>query len=345
MKIQKIFKKKQTTIYILLKNMEESWLSLLGFYTCIAIPIAIILITWILIGNKKKKEFNAANKEFNKWNYLQALKLYNKVTKKIPKHKAAYWYKAIIFEKLNDDNKAITEYDNVLNIDNKYIQAYRNKWLIFIKTKQYKKAIKQFSKIIEIDKTHEEAYIQRWITLEFLNKYDEAINCYNNAIKLNKKNKLAQYLIQLILKEKPSLTINTEKKKDIDYASAYYNKWLLLEWLNQYNKAIKCHNKTIEIKPNATLAYIQKSSILLIQGKYLEEIECLKKILDMPTPRKDTIYYALATANAMIKNKKESIKNLKKAIELDSTKVYLAKSDPAFNNICKLKEFKKIISK
>jgi hypothetical protein len=64
----------------------------------------------------------------------------------------------------------------------------------------------------------------------------------------------------------------------------------------------------------------------------------------MSIPQKDIIYYSLAGANAMIKNTKESIANLKKAIELDNTKVYLAKSDPIFNNICKLKEFKKIIS-
>jgi tetratricopeptide (TPR) repeat protein len=80
----------------------------------------------------------------------------------------------------------------------------------------------------------------------------EALNCYNKALAINDKEPLT-----------------------------WYNKGKLLhEKLKDYNEALSCFNKTLDIKPLFTNALIGKLNVLTTLGRYNEALEIVNREIE-----------------------------------------------------------------
>jgi tetratricopeptide (TPR) repeat protein len=90
-----------------------------------------------------------------------------------------------------------------------------------------------------------------------------------------------------------------DKVLEIDpkYAYAWNNKCLALDNLGKHNEAIKCYDKVLEIDPKDAYAWNNKGNALYNLGKHNEAIECYDKVLEID-PKDDK---ALANRNLALK--------------------------------------------
>jgi tetratricopeptide (TPR) repeat protein len=166
----------------------------------------------------------------------------------------AYYNLGKVYDKLGDYEKAIYNYDRIINFDN-------NKELTFNeKEGGYFTDIKKYSIFKAI------TFNQKGITLIQLKRYNKAIECFLKAIELI--NDFSQAYFNLAI-----LAIVNEKLENFDDALDYYD-------------------KAIKFKNNYSDAYYNKGSLLYKLGKSQEAIESLEKAVQI-YPRFTRAYYNL----------------------------------------------------
>ena len=122
-----------------------------------------------------------------------AIDYYKNAIALIPQSIEAHYNLAMFYQKNNNVNKAIEEYEYIINkIDSTYKYAYFNTGYIYLESlKEYNKAITYFTKSIELDTQYFEAYYNRGYCYELLNKYEVAINNYKQALDISDNYELA----------------------------------------------------------------------------------------------------------------------------------------------------------
>ena len=141
-----------------------------------------------------------------------------------------------------------------------------------------KDALMFYDKVIEREPGHIAALLKKGNILGKLGRYDHAIIYYDKVL-IQEENLLA-----------------------------LLNKGLAHHYIGQYNIAIECFNKVLEVKPKNTTALYNKASSLIKSGKIQEGIKILSDV-----------------------------------VKLDSSFKNKAKFDIDFQGIRKLNEFKEII--
>ena len=193
-----------------------------------------------------KQIFDLAFENQNKKNYRAAIILYEKINKIDPKIKNVQFNLGIIYEELNETQKAIDCYERVINIDPLFIHPYNNLGLIFRKLGQQEKAIKYFNKIIEINPNYSKGYNNLGTIFVDQGKYKEAVENYVAAIESDNDNKIAlNNLISALnhfspIINHPIIEANNKLKK----ISTYIN----IENLLQHNNLKKYFQEVSKIK-------------------------------------------------------------------------------------------------
>ncbi len=132
----------------------------------------------ILLFNKKKylEALSLANKILNDYpnsilinniagavhselkNYTLAKKIFIKVVKLNPKYNDGYYNLANIYNKLGEEDKAITNYEKVIELDKNYYKAYNNLGNIYRKKNINKKALQYYLVTLSINPNYIRGY-------------------------------------------------------------------------------------------------------------------------------------------------------------------------------------------
>ncbi|MDR2205125.1 MAG: tetratricopeptide repeat protein [Flavobacteriaceae bacterium] len=130
-----------------------------------------------------------------------------------------------------------------------------------------------------------------------------------------------------------------------DYAEAYNNKGSALGILGKYEEAIECYDKAIELKPDNAEAYYNKGITLSYLGKYQEAVECYDKAIELK-PDNAEVYINKGNALSNLGKHQEAIKCFDKAIDLnpDYAEAYYNKGN-ALGNLGKYQEALKCFDK
>jgi len=120
------------------------------------------------------------------------------------------------------------------------------------------------------------------------------------------------------------------------------NKGSTLIDLERYEESIKYFDKVLEIQPNNITALVNKGVALQELKKYEEAMVSYNQVLKIDK-NNDNIYYQKASIESLRKNKKEALRLLGKAIELNEKTREKVNMDTKFNNIKDLKEFKELV--
>ncbi len=147
-------------------------------------------------------------------NYKLAKDLFIKVVNLNPKYTDGYYNLANILIKLDEEEKAIENYNKVIELDKNYFKAHNNLGNIYRRKGLNKKAIEYYSSTLEINSNYKVAYHNLAGALQFY--------------KINVKNKNINKYLLYLLKEKiivrpnsithnilNSLFLNTDLKKDL----------------------------------------------------------------------------------------------------------------------------------
>jgi tetratricopeptide (TPR) repeat protein len=90
------------------------------------------------------------------------------------------------FEEINKEHaRAITYYDNSLEIDPKYASAWNNKGYSLNELRRYEEALNCFDKAIEIDPEDPFVWNNKGYSLNELRRFEEALTCLDKAIEID----------------------------------------------------------------------------------------------------------------------------------------------------------------
>ncbi len=205
----------------------------------------------------------------------------------IPSAFASYHQVQALFEKGFEASqngefaKAISFFDQVLEIDPNYVPALNNKGSALRILGMYEEAIVYFDKALEIDPNDVKALYNKGNALSDLEKYEEAIVSYDKALEIEPNHVKALYnkgnaLYDLEKYEEAIVSYDKALEIDPNDVKALYNKGLALYYLQKYEEAIVSYDKVLEIEPNHVKALNNKNKLLEIMGKPIEIMEKLQ---------------------------------------------------------------------
>lgn len=116
--------------------------------------------------------------------------------------------------------------------------------------------------------------------------------------------------------------------------------------LNKNSDAISALNRAIELDPQNTNAYINKTKSLLGLDKYEEAIQTLDKGIQIVSDADDAaaLYYEKAKVYAYLNDSKNAIQCLTKCIEINPNYKKVVRSEAIFSFLTKLKEYNLLIN-
>jgi tetratricopeptide (TPR) repeat protein len=199
--------------------------------------------------------------------------------------------------------------NKILEINPKFIRAYNLKALIYLKLKHYQEALNCIEEGLDIENDAKRILLpNKAAILSEMGFYNEALEIYN-----------------IILEENPN-----------DFYSLT-GKSILLYKLGRINEAKEFVDKALEINPDYISGLLHKARLMLeIDPNESIRIcdEIIKKNINL-----GEAYYIKSCAYALLRDKKNAILNLRKAIETNIEYKFLAMDDRDFEYIKDDEEF------
>ena len=242
--------------------------------------------------------------------YEDAIKSLDEVLKLNPNHIKAMILKGNCYDFLDLNKESLEIYDNIIIKDNNNELAHHLKGQILLKQKEYEKALNEFNIVINLNKKNLETYFYIAICFNKLNKNNEAIEFYNKYINEilsteNEKNNenicIAYYNIGIIyLKQKKFKEAKNSFNKSLEFNTEFVKAKIALLCTENLKDKIDDILSIIDEsnKIEDENLYLIKGNILFEQEKYEESKIIYQKILDKNSINED--------ANCLYKlNKKE----------------------------------------
>ncbi len=222
----------------------------------------------------------------------------------------AYNYKAFSLKVTGRTGDALKQFHlaNKLNMSPTNADEFFNKALTLYGLEKYEKAILNYNKVIEMNPNDAVAYNSKGIALKVLKRFNEAFDCYNKAVEIDPNfayalNNKGILLSSMNKKEEALECFEKAAKIDIYYADAYRNKGNVLLDLGKYDEAIKCFTNTLELDSSSMNSYMGKACGYFNLKKYKEALECYNTVIEMWPTNIEAYKYKI---NCLIELKKHS---------------------------------------
>ena len=217
--------------------------------------------TGFSLANAHDKLYRSDSKEHDGRHgmfHQKAIGQYDQVIEIDPENAAAYYARGLAKSDLNDHQGAIADYSKVIEINPKDDAAYYARGLAKSDLNDYEGAIADYSKVIDIDPKDAVAYYARGGAKSDSKDHQGAIADYSKVIEINPKDDAAYYargLAKSDLNDHQGAIADYSKMINIDPkdAVAYYARGVAKQALGNYQGAIEDYNKAIEINPKLAI--------------------------------------------------------------------------------------------
>ncbi len=262
------------------------------------------------------------SKDFNEFcmenKYEEALRLCNEILEKDPQNFDVWLNKLTVLIKLKKDDEADKCIQAMTELKNDDIYS----WLVGVELlmliQKNDSALIFCEKALEIDPQSLDALFDKGEIFCSQCKYEEAIACYDKILAIEPSFAIAGERKRLAEQALTSMnTSPSEKSSD--------NKTLAEEWTKKcetffntgnYEEAIKCCDKALEIDPECVIAFYDKGLCLTKTGKFEDAIKSFDdglKVVDKSYTYDDEIYFRLKTL--LLENKGMALMGLGKTEE------------------------------
>lgn len=276
---------------------------------------------------------NLADLYYNNKQKESALKMYKQLVSYIDdENEKVDYYKRMgnIYLGTNENEKALTLYKKVLDIQPENIEAIQNSRKIYLKLKDTDNVLYYTRKLIDLDPENYNYYREIIELLFHIHQYNEALEYAQKALELEQKdifevkNMIAKIYIYTN-KIQDGINLINETILE-DPANLYLNQTLAMAYCMQkdFETAMKVCNEALDvampsdvivIHNNMSTILAEQAVYLLEQGKNKEGFDKFTEALQYNNENPE-IYYKLSNANRNIKNYSEAIRQCKRAIEL-----------------------------
>jgi tetratricopeptide (TPR) repeat protein len=125
-------------------------------------------------------------------------------------------------------------------------------------------------------------------------RYIESESALTELISINGKNTYAYLLRSMVRRflEKPDLAIGDlliAKTLEPDNAAVYYNLGCIYDAMSEYDPAIECYSKTIQLDPRFADAYLNRANAYMKMNKSSAALADYKVFLTMSDDQKEQI--------------------------------------------------------
>jgi len=199
--------------------------------TLLTIVIFCFLLSPILSAGQNAKKYFKTGEEFVKQqNFTDAIAQYTKALELDPKMTKAYLARAKTYEKIDDEEDALQDYNRARVFLPKDASVHYNVGRLLNKLEKYEEALKMLDLTTKISKKYLRAYQEKVTSLLALNQSERALKVADSALTLKKN------------------------------ALNYYNRGLVNNQQEEYEKAKKDFSSAIGLSPNMIDAYLERAS-------------------------------------------------------------------------------------
>jgi len=249
----------------------------------------------------------------NMGKHEEAIKFYDKSLEVEPYDAITLGSKGTALNQMGKSEDAIKCHDKSLEIRPDSATVLNNKGIALDNMGKYEDAIKSYNKSLEIRPDHANTLNNKGLSLEDMGKSEEAKQTFQKIMKI----------------------VST----DMDIS---YFKGVALDYLGNSEESLKYFNEHLAKNINDKFSLHRKGLALMHLKKYGEAIKCFDHALKID-PKFERVIYRMASLQSILNNKKESLKLLAQAINLNHwNKTTINLKD--FENIKDDSEFKKLIS-
>ena len=232
-----------------------------------------------------------------------------------------YNSRGLAWNKKEDHDKAIENFDKAIQLDPNYARAYSNRGYAWDDKGDYDKAIEDYNKAIQLNPDYARAYNLRGVAWINKGDYDKAFEDYDKAIQLDPGEAAAYNSRGVAWNKKGDYDKAIEDfdkaiQLDPNYARAYSNRGYAWDDKDDYDKAIEDYNKAIQLDPDDARAYILRGVAWSNKDDYDKAIEDYDKAIQLD-PDDALAYSNRGDAWNNKGDYDKAIEDYNKAIQLD----------------------------
>jgi tetratricopeptide (TPR) repeat protein len=287
---------------------------------------AIILILLPLMGTlmmqaQSAKQYFKAGEEFaKKMNFRDAIEQYTNAIELDPDYDKAYIQRAIAYTKIEDYEKAATDFDRAIVFNEKDPELYYYSGMACHLQGKNSEAFSKLSKAVEMKNNFLEAFQIRSEVLMDLGRYQEALDDCQRCLKLKEDEKgyynLGQVYEKLEMYDEAEAAYRNSIEKNRRMAGTHFALASLLYRTGNYNGAYSSVMEVLELEPTHLQGLLLQSQVLAAQKNYPKAIEVLS-IASIEYPDEPEIFLYRGTYYSMLNQAAFAIIDYTKVIELD----------------------------
>jgi tetratricopeptide (TPR) repeat protein len=205
---------------------------------------------------------------------------------------AAYLNRGGVYYEMGDYDRAIEDYDTALAIDPEYPLLYYNRGLVNYARGELEQALVDYTQAIELAPSLDQAYNNRGLVYFDLGNYEQAIVDYTESIAINPLQ-----------------------------SDAYNNRGRAYSSLGEYNLAFADHDVAVEYDPYDAQLYISRGITYLEWEEYNFAVQDFSEALTLE-PENALAYTQRGYTYFYLEDNERALEDLNYAIELDPEDPY-----------------------
>jgi tetratricopeptide (TPR) repeat protein len=250
----------------------------------------------------------------------EAISLLNRIAKNDNDAEAYRYMSEYFLKKKNTDNAIECIFNAItLSPDNYYYLFICG--LIYDELNQFDRALSAYKSAIKIKENYLEAYVNSSIILRKLKKYDEALKYIENSLKINSKLSII-YANRAQINDE--LSKYEESLRDFDIALSledqnpeiYVNKAKVFLKMEKYEEALNECEKSISINKHYFPAFNNKVIILKEMGNFIQALDLVEHLI-IEYPNSSELYFNKGNIEGDLNNNIKAIDSYEKSIELN----------------------------
>lgn len=234
-----------------------------------------------------KHYLRKGTEEFRGKNMNAALEQFNKAIEEDPKSVDAFYYRALVYDKLNKPAQAMADLNTVIRMNSRYRFAHTNKGGLYLKMGKQKEALDEFALELMSYPSELEVYHTRSKIYYDNKQFDLAIKDNTAALKIDSKN-----LFSL------------------------FNRALSYTELGDYQKASADFDAIIALEPSFKSAHASRAMLKIRMGKNADAIADFTEELKY-YPKEAQLYEFRARAYFNAAKYDKAVADYSKAMELN----------------------------
>jgi len=260
------------------------------------------------------KQIAQANLLAEEYNFIQAIKVYDRIIQESPNNVSAIIGKANTLLTMRQISDAIEQYDKVLEIDPDNENAINGKANAYVADTKFKDAIQLYDQSLEINPENINAILGKGVALIHIEQKQDALLLFDLILTIDPDNVNTKKLKEKHskLENNPLLANQSKRLSDIEkmyleaediflqeryddasslyttileieprYANAIGGQAAVFHRTGEYDKALEYYNKAIELEPENLYFLGDKANLLVQLGLIDESITEFKKILEI----------------------------------------------------------------